>query len=94
MWMLPWLALAPMLQDVPFAEPVRMEAGGIVVKTEQPGYAAPCWHDVDRDGKKDLVVGQFNDGKMRFYRNLGEGKLDRGRWLQSEGEEAQVPGIW
>jgi hypothetical protein len=94
MWILSWLALFSIPQDVQFADPVRMEAGGTVVKTETPGYAAPCWHDVDRDGKKDLVVGQFQGGKMRVYRNLGEGRLESGRWLEAEGEVAEVPGVW
>lgn len=94
MWILSWLAVVSIPQDVQFAEPVRMEAGGTLVKTETPGYAAPCWHDVDRDGKKDLVVGQFQRGKMRVYRNLGEGRLESGRWLEAEGEVAEVPGVW
>ncbi len=35
------------------------------------GHAAPYLYDIDRDGKKDLLVGQFGEGKLRFYRNLG-----------------------
>ena len=94
MWTVLWLALGSQAQAAQFADPVRMEAGGALVKVEEPGYAAPCWYDVDRDGKKDLVVGQFHDGKMRVYRNLGEGKLAPGEWLQAEGKVAEVPGVW
>jgi hypothetical protein len=82
------------LQEVRFTEPVRLKAGDAHVRVESPGWAAPCWHDVDGDGKKDLVVGQFNDGKMRIYRNLGAGKLAEGRWLEAGGQVAEVPGIW
>ncbi|MSR63691.1 MAG: VCBS repeat-containing protein [Planctomycetes bacterium] len=82
------------LQDPHFAEPVRLRAGEAYVRVESPGWAAPCWHDVDGDGKKDLVVGQFHDGKMRVYRSLGEGKLAEGRWLEAGGKVAQVPGVW
>jgi hypothetical protein len=82
------------LQESLFTEPVRLKAADAHVRVESPGYAAPCWHDVDGDGKKDLVVGQFNDGKMRIYRNLGEGKLAEGRWLEAAGSVAEVPGIW
>jgi len=82
------------LQDPRFTEPVRMKAGDAYVRVESPGWAAPCWHDLDRDGKKDLVVGQFHDGKMRVYRNLGDGKLAEGRWLEAGGKVAQVPGVW
>ena len=88
------LVAALVLQDIHFTEPVRMKAGDGYARVESPGWAAPCWHDVDRDGKKDLVVGQFHDGKMRLYRNLGEGKLAEGKWLEAGGEIAKVPGIW
>ena len=77
-----------------FEAPVRMKAGDAFVKVEAPGYAAPCWHDVDGDGKGDLIVGQFNDGKLKVYRGLGDGKLAPGEWLKAGGEVAQVPGVW
>ena len=77
-----------------FEAPVRLTADGAAVRVEAPGYAAPCWADVDGDGMKDLVVGQFNGGKMRVFKNQGEGKFATGDWLQAEGEVAEVPGVW
>lgn len=77
-----------------FAAPVRLKAADGIVRVEDPGYAAPCWADIDGDGKKDLLVGQFEGGKIRIYRNLGEGKLAEGRWLEVEGKIAEVPGVW
>ena len=77
-----------------FHDPVRMKSPSGYVKVEQPGYAAPAWHDVNGDGKKDLVVGQFADGKMQVFAGLGGGKLGKGDWLQAEGDVAQVPGVW
>jgi hypothetical protein len=82
------------LQDPQFTEPVRLKAGEGYVRVESPGWAAPCWQDVDRDGKKDLVVGQFMKGKMRVYRSLGDGKLAEGKWLEAGGQVAEVPGVW
>ena len=41
------------------------------MRVESPGYAAPCWADIDADGKKDLLVGQFTQGKIRVFKNLG-----------------------
>jgi hypothetical protein len=81
-------------QNPEFAPPVRLKAGDEYVRVEAPGFAAPCWHDGDGDGKKDLVVGQFNKGKMRLYKNLGDGKLAEGRWLEAGGKTAEVPGVW
>ena len=77
-----------------FERPVRLKADGVAVRVESPGYAAPCWADVDGDGKKDLLVGQFNKGKIRVFKNLGDGKLAEGDWLQAEGQVAEIPGVW
>jgi hypothetical protein len=81
-------------RDAEFAPPVRMKAGGDTVRVEVPGYASPCWADVDGDGKMDLLVGQFNKGKIQVFKGLGGGKLARGSWLQAEGKVAEVPGVW
>lgn len=77
-----------------FEPPVRIQAEGVPVRVESPGYAAPCWADIDGDGKKDLLVGQFAGGKIHVYKNLGDGKLAAGEWLQAEGAVAEVPGVW
>ena len=77
-----------------FERPVRLKAGGVAIRVESPGFAAPCWADVDGDGKMDLLVGQFHNGKIRVFKNLGEGKLAEGVWLQAEGQVAEVPGVW
>ncbi len=80
--------------DSEFEAPVRLQADGTPVRVESPGYAAPCLADIDGDGKKDLLVGQFNKGKIRVFKNLGDGKLAAGEWLKAEGAVAEVPGVW
>ena len=83
---------AAMCSATEFESPVRLKAGGVPIRVESPGYAAPCWVDVD--GKKELFVGQFNQGKIKVYKNLGKGKFAEGVWLQAGGEVAEVPGVW
>ncbi len=77
-----------------FQPPVRLMADGAPVRVEEPGYAAPCWADIDGDGTKELLVGQFHQGKIRVYKQRGDLKFAPGEWLKAGGEVAQVPGVW
>ena len=77
-----------------FHKPVRLKGGGEYVRVESPGWAAPCLADIDRDGKPDLLVGQFNKGKIRFHKGLKDMKFAAGDWLEAEGNVAEVPGVW
>jgi hypothetical protein len=76
-----------------FQSPTRLKAGGVPVRVDSPRYAAPCWADIDGDGNKDLLVGQY-EGTIRVYKNLGEGNLATGQWLMADGAPAEVPGVW
>lgn len=87
-------AAAAVATAAEFQPPVRLMADGKAVRVESPGWAAPCWADMDGDGQKDLLVGQFNQGKICVYKNLGGGKLAAGAWLQADGVDAEIPGVW
>ena len=91
-------ALAGPFFESPFEEPRQLVAGGKPVSVGKPGYACPSVADVDGDGRADLVVGQFADGAMKFYRNTAEpGKepvLAEGQWITAGGKAAEVPGVW
>ena len=47
-------------------------------------------------GVKDLLVGQFNDGKIAVYKGKQAGSADFAarEWLQAGGGVAEVPGVW
>ncbi len=53
-----------------FAASVLIEDNGSAIDVGY--YAAPVMFDWDLDGKKDMVIGQFHSGKIRFYPNVGE----------------------
>ena len=96
------VSLFPMLaantHAADFEKPIRLKGGGEFVRVEGPGYAAPCLADIDRDGKADLLVGQFNKGKIRVFKGenqaSGEVRFAAGDWLKIDGQVAEVPGVW
>jgi hypothetical protein len=77
-----------------FTQPVLLLADGEPMRVEAPGYAAPSTADVNGDGYKDVVVGQFNDGKMMVYLGKADGTFGKGEWLKAGGTTAKVPGVW
>ena len=50
---------------------VRIEAAGKPVASGSVGHAAPFVGDFDGDKIPDLLVGQFEGGKLVVYRNEG-----------------------
>src|SRR4051794_9371596 len=73
-FLLALLAAGPPAPATGFARellpPVRLQAAGKPIDTDV-GHAAPFVADFDGDGVKDLLVGQFGDGVLWVYRNLG-----------------------
>ena len=80
--------------EIEFAAPVRLKAGGVPIRVEKPGFAAPCLADLEGKGKMDLLVGQFNEGKIQVFKGLGGMNFAKGAWLQAGGKPAEVPGVW
>jgi hypothetical protein len=75
------------------AVPVRIHAGGQPINVDI-GHAAPFVADLNGDGKMTLLVGQFGEGKLRLYPNVGtknEPRFDKFEWLQAGGAVASVP---
>lgn len=77
---------------IQFEDPVYLMADGEPIMSEK-GESAPCLADIDGDGKKELLVGQLKDGKIRVFRKVDEGFSD-GEWLLADGEVATIPGVW
>jgi hypothetical protein len=73
---------------------VHILAGGRPVDVERSGHAAPCVGDFDGDGKPDLLVGQYDGGKLRVYRNTGTArapKFDTFTYFVAGGQAGRVP---
>ena len=61
----------PAVADEPkLDEGVKLEAAGKPIDIEI-GHLVPRACDWNNDGKKDLIVGQFKDGAIRLYLNVG-----------------------
>ena len=43
---------------------------------------------------KDLLVGQFSGGKIRIFKNKGDGTYAAGEFLKTGEKVALVPGVW
>jgi hypothetical protein len=73
--------------------PVRLKAGDAYVDTGKSiAHAGPLLHDVDGDGRPDLLVGNIK-GNFQHYRNAGTRETpafeDEGL-LQADGKDAFV----
>jgi hypothetical protein len=89
-----WAALAVADEPTPgLAPPVKINAGGKPINVDV-GHAAPCVADFAGDGVMHLLVGQFGDGKLRVYRNVGtksEPRFDEFTWFLKGEEGGKVP---
>jgi hypothetical protein len=65
-------ALAAFAQTPVFDAPVAIEANSGPINVGTGGNASPFVVDWNGDGKRDLLLGQYDGGKVRFYENIGE----------------------
>lgn len=87
------VGLAPAAAGDELAAPGRLMAGGKPINVTV-GHAAPFYGDIDGKGVPALLVGQFADGKLRIYPNVGtakEPKFDAFTWFLDGRPEGTVP---
>jgi hypothetical protein len=90
------LLAAPAFADEPseLLPPVPVQAGGRALDVEHVGHAAPFIGDFFEDGGLALLVGQFQEGRLRIYRNSGtraQPRFDSYTWFEAGGKIASVP---
>jgi hypothetical protein len=77
-----------------FHAPTRLSAAdGVIDSGTSWGHSGPWVEDVDGDGKRDLIVGDFS-GLFRVYRNTATNQAPRYAKainLQAGGADAKVP---
>jgi hypothetical protein len=81
-------AAMPVLKDG-----VKITAGGKPIDAEI-GHLVPCVLDWNGDGKKDLIVGQFQKGLIRLYFNEGADNapvFKESSYLQAGGAQISLP---
>jgi hypothetical protein len=87
---------APPATKEELAPPVRLTADGAPIdlgKLSKYAHAGPCVADVDGDGKRDLLVGDF-PGAFWLFVNTGSNAkpaYKAGKKLSAGGGEAKVP---
>ncbi len=86
-----WIALST--PPTQFHPPFRVTAEGGYIDVDYQ-RAAPVFEDIDQDGVRELLVGQFGSGRIRVYKNVGteEAPAFQGfQWLQAGDQVASVP---
>jgi hypothetical protein len=83
------------LQAGELAKPYQLLAGDQPIDIGGIGYAAPFVGDFNMDGRRDLLVGQFKEGKMRIFLNEGTNESPQfGKdyvWFQNGADTGRVP---
>lgn len=98
----PWLAILAMAWAGPLdgAEPTKELKAPVILKAGTApinvdiGHAAPFVGDLYGDGSSCLLVGQFGQGKLRIFKNIGsktEPRFDKFDWFMAGGKVATVP---
>ena len=57
-------------------------------------YGSPCFQDWDGDGVSDLIIGQYDDGKIRIYLNEGTNEnlvFNSWEFMQADGVDITLP---
>ncbi|MCC6404092.1 MAG: hypothetical protein IT207_08785 [Fimbriimonadaceae bacterium] len=73
------------------APSLLLDQGKLLSVTE--GHADLAMYDLDGDGAKDMIVGQFKDGLVRFYKNhaeKGSPKFEGFEYLKAAGAEIKI----
>ncbi len=78
--------------ELRFSGPSPVYDGGTPI--DVGNYGAPVIADWNGDGNKDLICGQFTNGKIRYYENIGTDTapvFNGFEFLKADGVEIELP---
>lgn len=73
--------------------PIIVKAAGAPI-IASVGHAAPLLYDYNKDGRMDLIVGEFGGGRARVYLNQakkGQPRFEGFTFIKANGVHASVP---
>lgn len=85
-------AVTPAAAIPRFAPRELVESGGQPI--DVGAYGSPLMFDWDRDGRKDVLLGTFAPGNIKFYRNVGTDSapvFDGFEFLEADGQLIELP---
>jgi len=63
--------LATVVEGGELLPPTKITAGGKPIDVQRTAPSAPFVGDFDGDGRDDLMVGEYHEGRLRVFRNIG-----------------------
>jgi hypothetical protein len=80
-------------EQTELSQPLLLKVDGEPIDVEI-GHAAPFLGDIDGDELPDLLVGQFGEGQLRVYKNIGTASnpiFAQFTWFEAGGKLGSVP---
>ena len=74
--------------------PVQVSTNEGPIDIQREGHSSPFMGDFDGDGRPDLMVGEYNQGRLRVYLNQGDAAepvFGKYEWFQAGAELGRVP---
>lgn len=87
------LTVAVLAQTPVYDSAVAINANGVPINVGYGGNASPFVVDWDGDGRQDLLLGQYDGGRIRFYPNTNtnfDPVFTTFSYLQADGTDISV----